>query len=149
MASLIVEIVTGERVVYRAEDVSMVVAPGADGALGILPHHAALISLLSYGELRIKRGAQEESLVVFGGFIEVAHDKVVILADAAERATEIDLDRAEAARRRAETTLTQRREETQSIAEAEAALRRAAIRIRVGRRRHAGRAMPAPGTNEP
>lgn len=149
MASLTVEIVTGERVVYRADDVSMVVAPGADGTLGILPHHAALISLLSYGELRIKRGGQEESLVVFGGFIEVAHDRVVILADAAERATEIDLERAEAARHRAEAALSQRREDAQTLAEAEAALRRAAIRLRVGRRRRAGHGAPQPVTNEP
>lgn len=148
MATLAVEIVTGERVVYRADDVNMVVAPGADGTLGILPHHAALISLLAYGELRIKRGGQEESLVVFGGFIEVTHDKVVVLADSAERAAEIDLARAEAARRRAEEELA-RRQDTVSITQAEAALRRSAIRLRVGRRRHAGRGAPVPATNEP
>lgn len=148
MATLAVEIVTGERVVYRADDVEMVVAPGADGTLGILPRHAPLISLLAYGELRIKHGGQEDSLVVFGGFIEVAHDKVVILADSAERASEIDLERAEAARRRAETELVNR-QDTVSIAQAEAALRRAAIRLRVGRHRRGTHGAAQPITNEP
>ncbi|MGB3305438.1 MAG: ATP synthase F1 subunit epsilon, partial [Thermomicrobiales bacterium] len=102
MAKLSVEIVTGERVVYEANDVDMVVAPGSEGSLGILPGHAQLISLLNYGELRIKKGGEEESLVVFGGFIEVTHNKVIVLADSAERASEIDIERAEAARARAE-----------------------------------------------
>ena len=101
MAKLHVEIVTGERVVYTENDVDMVVAPGADGTLGILPHHAPLITTLANGELRIKKGGSEQSIVVFGGFMEVTPEKVIVLADSAERAEEIDVARAEAARRSA------------------------------------------------
>jgi F-type H+-transporting ATPase subunit epsilon len=153
MAKLTVEIVTGERSVYKEDDVDMVVAPGADGTLGILPNHAPLISLLATGELRIKKGGQEESLVSFGGFIEVVANKVLILADSAERVEEIDLARAEQSRAQAEEAI-RNRQSTQDIAEAEAALRRAAVRLRIGqRRRSSGRPVP-PGmgtgsNNEP
>jgi F-type H+-transporting ATPase subunit epsilon len=137
VAKLNVEIVTGERSVYQEEDVDMVVAPGADGSLGILPSHAPLISLLSSGELRVKKGGQEESLVIFGGFIEVVNDKVLVLADSAERVEEIDLARAEDARERAEDAI-RNRESIADLAEAEEALRRAAIRLRIGQRRRSG-----------
>jgi len=143
MASLSVEIVTGERVVYERDDVSMVVAPGAEGSLGILPSHAPLVSLLKEGELRVVSGGDEESIAVHGGFIEVVNNKVVVLADTAERASEIDLERAEAARVAAEEALRNVRER-QDIARAEAALRRAAVRLRVGRaRRMRGQERPA------
>lgn len=141
MAKLSMELVTGERVVYQADDVDMIVAPGSEGTLGILPNHAALISLLDAGELRVKKGGSEESLIVFGGFIEVLDNRVIILADTAERAEEIDLERAANARELAEESL-QNRAERQSIAEADAALRRAALRLKVGervRRRSTGR----------
>ena len=133
MAKLSMELVTGERVVYQADDVDMIVAPGSEGTLGILPNHAALISLLDAGELRVKKGGSEESLIVFGGFIEVLDNRVIILADTAERAEEIDLERASDARERAEHSLRDRAE-LQSIAEADAALRRAALRLKVGER---------------
>src|SRR5262245_39258142 len=107
-SKLSVEVVTGERVVYSAQDVDMVVAPGADGQLGILPRHAALFTLLAAGEMRIKKGAGEQSLVVFGGFLEVANNRVLVLADTAERVEEIDIDRAEIARQRAQTRITDR-----------------------------------------
>lgn len=134
MAKLSVEIITGERVVYQQTDVDMVVAPGSEGTLGILPSHAPLVSLLSQGELRVKKGGGEESLVVFGGFIEIVDDKVIILADSAERVDEIDLARASEARQSAETAL-QNREDVVDLEEAEASLRRAAIRERIGQRR--------------
>src|SRR5690606_4026475 len=95
------------------------------------------------GELRITRGGTEEELVIFGGFLEVVNNKVLILADSAERVDEIDLARAEQAREKAEQAIRDRKT-TQDIAEAEAALRRAAIRLRVGQRRRGGR--PGPGT---
>ncbi|HWV23198.1 MAG TPA: F0F1 ATP synthase subunit epsilon [Thermomicrobiales bacterium] len=141
MATLTMELVTGERVVYQADGVDEIIAPGSEGTLGILPNHAALISLLDAGELRVKKGGSEESLVVFGGFIEVLDNRVIVLADSAERAEEIDLERASSARERAETSLHERGER-QSVEEAEAALRRAAVRLKVGervRRRHSGR----------
>ena len=108
MAKLSVEIVTGERVVFTEDDVDMVVAPGSDGTLGILPRHAPLITTLAAGELRVKKGGREQSIVVFGGFMEVTPEKVIVLADTAERAEEIDVARAEAARRRAEEALANR-----------------------------------------
>ncbi len=138
MAKLQVEIVTGERVVFTDTDVDMVIATGSDGTLGILPHHAPLISTLAMGELRIKKGATEQSIVVFGGFIEVTPEKVVVLADTAERAEEIDVARAEAARHKAEQAVANR-SETVSLAEAELSLRRAAIRLKIGQRRHTPR----------
>lgn len=135
MAKLHVEVVTGERIVFAMDDVDMAVVPGVDGMLGILPGHAQLISLLTNGELRVKKGGAEESIVVFGGFVEVSHDRVTILADTAERASEIDIERAEAARTNAEETK-RNRADAVSIADADAALRRAAVRLRIGRRRH-------------
>ncbi len=134
MAKLQVEIVTGERVVYTEDDVDMVVAPGIDGTLGILPRHAPLITVLASGELRVKKGGQEESLVVFGGFMEVTPEKVIVLADTAERAEEIDIARAEQARHQAETSLSRRDTEI-DLAQAELSLRRAALRLRIGERR--------------
>src|SRR3954470_17417322 len=100
MAKLQVEVVTGERVVFQETDVDMVVAPGADGVLGILPRHAPLISTLAAGELRIKKGGREQSLVVFGGFIEGTPERVIVLAHTAEPAEEIDVARAEESRQR-------------------------------------------------
>ncbi|MDI3340555.1 MAG: F0F1 ATP synthase subunit epsilon [Sphaerobacter sp.] len=143
MAKLSVEVVTGERVVYQEDDVDMVVAPGADGALGILPRHAPLISLLSLGEMRVIKGGQEQSLAVFGGFIEVAQNRVRVLADTAERAEEIDLARAEEARRRAEARLSRQRADI-DLVRAELALRRSLIRLRVGQRRRGRAPTPPP-----
>jgi F-type H+-transporting ATPase subunit epsilon len=135
MAKLSVEIITGERVVYEETDVDMVVAPGADGSLGILPRHAPLFTLLSLGEMRVIKDGDEESLAVFGGFLEVSNDHIRILADAAERAEEIDVDRAEEARSRAESFRTEgRRGATEDMIRADAAMRRSMVRLRVGRR---------------
>jgi F-type H+-transporting ATPase subunit epsilon len=146
--TLDIEIVTAERVVYREEGADMVVAPGGAGALGILPEHAPLISTLSYGELRIKKGNVEESILVYGGFIEVANNKVLVLADTAERADEVDLARAEEARKRAESSIAGRRE-TVELAEAQASLRRANLRLRVGQKRGARRGAPRGGGDLP
>ena len=139
MAKLRVEIVTGERVVFTEEGVDMVVAPGADGTLGILPQHAPLITTLASGELRVKKGAEEQSILVFGGFMDVTGDRVIVLADTAERAEEIDVARAEQARQRAETSVANR-QSTIELEHATDALRRANLRLRVGQRRGARRA---------
>lgn len=139
MPSLSFELVTADRVVLQEDGVDMVVAPGTDGVLGVLPHHVPLITTLQPGELRVKRGAEETSMVVTGGFMEVTPDKVLVLADAAERSDEIDLARAEEARRRAEERLAMS-SDTVDATRAEAALRRAMARIRIGqRRRSSGR----------
>ncbi|HYI16490.1 MAG TPA: F0F1 ATP synthase subunit epsilon [Thermomicrobiales bacterium] len=140
-----VEVVTAERVVYAETDVDMVVAPGAEGSLGILPKHAPLFSLLSAGEMRIKKAGQEQSIVVFGGFLEVANNRILILADTAERVEEIDIQRAEEARQRAEARLSQRGQAGGlDLALAEASMQRAAVRLRVAQRRQSGRARPGP-----
>ncbi len=134
MAKLQVEIVTGERVVYSEDDVDMVVAPGIDGTLGILPRHAPLITVLAAGELRVKKGGGEESMVVFGGFMEVTPEKVIVLADTAENLDEIDLAQAEEARRNAEASIANRGESI-DLEQAQASLRRANLRLRLGQRR--------------
>ncbi|MDQ3549267.1 MAG: F0F1 ATP synthase subunit epsilon [Chloroflexota bacterium] len=139
-----VEVVTGERVVYAESDVDMVVAPGADGSLGILPKHAPLFSLLAAGEMRIKKDGREQALVVFGGFLEVANNRVLVLADTAERVEEIDIQRAEQARQRAEARLGERGQAGMDLALAEASMQRAAVRLRVAQRRQSGRARPGP-----
>jgi F-type H+-transporting ATPase subunit epsilon len=125
-----VQIVTAEREVYAAEGVDMVVAPGSEGVLGIMARHAPLLTTLQPGEIRVKKGATEEALAVGGGFLQVARDQVLILADTAERADEIDEARAEEARRRAEEQIAQR-QSNQDIAIAEVELRRALIRLKV------------------
>ncbi len=130
MASIRLDIVTAERSVY-AEDVDMVIAPGVEGQLGILPHHAPLMTTLQAGELRVKKGGEEVSLAISGGFLEVRPDRVVVLADAAERAGEIDMARAEEAKRRAQELLAERRAPGIDVALEEASLHRALTRIKV------------------
>jgi F-type H+-transporting ATPase subunit epsilon len=137
--SLRLEIVTVERLLY-SKDVDMVIAPGIEGQLGILPRHAPLLTALTYGELRVKRDDEEEAFAISGGFMEVQPDRVVVLADTAERAEEIDLERAQAARLRAEERLRVQTQERVDFARAEAALRRSLTRIKVAeaRRRRGG-----------
>ena len=129
MATFRLDIVTVERAVY-SEEVDMVIAPGVEGQLGILPHHTPLMTTLQAGELRIKKGGGEVSLAISGGFLEVRPDRVVVLADAAEKAEEIDVARAEAAKRRAQQLLTERPSGINE-ARAEAALRRSLARLKV------------------
>ena len=128
MPSLKLEIVTAERVVY-AEEVDAVVAPGMEGQLGILPHHAPLMTTLQAGELLVRRGSEEDSLAISGGFLEVRPDRVIVLADSAERAGEIDVARAEAAKKRAEQRLVDSRVSGLDTARCEAALQRAMVRL--------------------
>jgi len=128
MSSLKLDVVTAERVVY-SEDVDAVIAPGVEGQLGILPHHAPLMTILQAGELRVRRGGEEDSLAISGGFLEVRPDRVIVLADTAERADEIDMARAEAAKQRAEQRLGDRRVSGLDDSRAEAALRRAMARL--------------------
>jgi F-type H+-transporting ATPase subunit epsilon len=141
-----VEIVTAESVIYSEGGVDEVVAPGIEGELAVLPRHAAFITILEAGEMRIMRSGAEEVMAITGGFLEVRNDRVVVLADAAERADEIDIERAEAARRKAEETLREKAE-LADLAQTQAALMRALARLRVaekrGRRGRGG--APRPG----
>jgi F-type H+-transporting ATPase subunit epsilon len=138
MATLHLEIVTQERRLYTG-DVDMVVAPGSDGEMGILPHHASLLTTLKEGVLKVKHDGREDLFSIGGGFLEVQPDRVIVLADAAERAEEIDLARAEEARRRAEELLKERPAGV-DIEKALTSLRRAQIRVAVAQKRGGRRA---------
>jgi F-type H+-transporting ATPase subunit epsilon len=146
MAQIRCEVVTAERTVFE-DEVDMVLAPGMSGQLGILPNHAPLMTALSFGELILRRESlPDEFIAIGGGFMEVGPEHVIILADSAERAEEIDVARAEEARQRARETMAQRRKEDVDFARAEAALRRSVIRIKVAqRRRRAGGRRPEAG----
>lgn len=129
------EIVTPERQAY-ADDVDAVVLPGSEGELGVLPHHAPLVSTLGAGELRIRKGGTEESFAIFGGFLQVRPDKVVVMAELADLASDIDLEAAREAQRQAQKALETGYVEGVDLTAARAALQQALIRIRVAERRH-------------
>lgn len=132
------EIVTQERLVY-SEKVDMVVVDGLDGRLGILPNHSQLLTGLKVSELLVRRGKIEEVFAVSGGVLDVRPDRILVLADTAEHSDEIDLKRADEARKRAEKFLETQWRVAASTAESQldmmSALRRANVRLRVGRQR--------------
>jgi F-type H+-transporting ATPase subunit epsilon len=140
MAKLTVEIVTAERQVYNETDVDMVVAPGSEGVLGILPRHAPLLTMLRPGPLRVKKGGSEQEMAVAGGFLQVNADRVLILADQAVRADEIDAAAAEQARHQAEQALQEanRGGDPVQIQAARLALQTSMVQLRVVRRRRGG-----------
>src|SRR5690606_34180000 len=98
---LTLQIITPERVVFEEGNVDSLTVPGAEGELTILPQHAALMTALKPGPVVMRRGGEEIDLALSGGFMEVRDDKIILLADTAERSDEIDQARAEEARRRA------------------------------------------------
>jgi F-type H+-transporting ATPase subunit epsilon len=133
MATFRLEIVTAERMVF-SDDVSAVIAWGVEGQLGILPHHAPLMTMLQPGDILIRKDKEEEFFVISGGFLEVRPDKVIILADACERVDEIDIARAEEAKRRAQETMKAAPLGADAAA-AEAALRRSLARLKGAERK--------------
>ena len=133
MVTFRLELVTAERTVY-SDDVNMMIVWGQEGQLGILPHHAPLMTMLQPGELIIRKDDQEIYMAVSGGFLEVMNDRVVILADTSERAEEIDMKRAEEAKQRAEN-IAKSQLEKKDLAAAEAALRRSLTRLKVARKK--------------
>ena len=132
---LLLEIVTPERLAY-SDTVDSVQLPGSEGELGVLPHHAPLLTTLGFGELRIRRGGEEEFFAIAGGFLQVRPDKVVVMAETADMASEIDLERAQEARREAEKALEGAPTDAVDLAAARAQLQQALLRIRVAERRH-------------
>lgn len=127
------DVITPDRTVFSGQVVSLV-APGAEGYLGILAHHAPLLAALGVGEGRVTdTEGRELHFAVSGGFLEVAENRAILLADAAERADEIDVTRAEAARKRAEDARSGRPQGDEMYASAEAALARALNRLRIAR----------------
>jgi F-type H+-transporting ATPase subunit epsilon len=133
--TLHLEIVTPERLAY-SDDVDMVLVPGLEGELGILPHHTPLVSLLGMGELKIRKGADEESFAIIGGFLQVRPDKVVVMAETASLASEIDLEKAQEARRQAQRALESGYHEGADLVSARAAMAQALLHVRVAERRH-------------
>ena len=144
---MMLEIITAERQVY-GEEVDMVIAPGIDGQLGILPHHAPLMTVLQPGEITIRKGGSDDYLAVTGGFLEVLGNRVSVLADAAERSDEIDEERAQEAIRRAQERITGQPAEME-LGRAVASMRRAQIRLDLVRRRRprAGMGQPPPASS--
>ncbi|MDP6350069.1 MAG: F0F1 ATP synthase subunit epsilon [Chloroflexota bacterium] len=134
MAKLTVELVIPERHVLAEEGVDVVVAPGIDGELAVLPSHAPLVTELSPGVVVLQRGGEEDILAVSGGFLEVLGDTVTVLADTSERSDEIDLERAQAARDRALEAMSLTMTPSE-VLEARIRLLRALARIRAARRR--------------
>ncbi len=133
-------VVTIERQVYSADDVDMVNVPGIEGVMGILPRHSPVVTALREGDLEIIRGENREHLAIGGGFMQVRNSEVVVMADVAEKADEIDEDRAEQARQRAQQALAEAGDRV-DMEKALAALRRAEVRLKVakrGRRRREG-----------
>ena len=128
MSTVKLEIVTPERKVYE-KDVDMVVVKGIAGELGILPNHIPLVTPLRIAPVKVKIGKEEELIAVHGGFMEVRKDKIVILAELAELPGEIDLDRAQKAKERAEGRL--RSKDESDLIRAEIALQKAINRINV------------------
>ena len=129
------EIVTPERQVY-SDTVDSVQVPGSEGELGVLPHHAPLVSTLGVGELRFRKDGTEESFAIVGGFLQVRPDRVVVLAETADLASDIDLDKAQEARREAERALESGFHEGADLSAARAQLQQALLRIRVAERRY-------------
>lgn len=129
MSHMLLEIVTPERKVFEKQ-IDMVVVKAIDGELGILPNHIPLVTPLKIGVVRAKHAEDEELVAVSGGFMEVRNNKVVILAESAELPGDIDLERALAAKVRAEKRMEQRRDEI-DFRRAEIALQKALNRIEV------------------
>ena len=136
MAGLTLTVVSPEREVLREDDIDMVVAPGIDGELGLMPRHAPLVTQLQAGTLRYRSGGDERFLTILGGFLQVMQDTVTVLADGSERSDEIDVERAERARSEAMRELEEARVggDDATVIRARLALLRALARIRTAQR---------------
>ena len=132
MASTIrLELVTPERLLL-AEEVDEVVAPGYEGEFGVLPEHTQFLAILNIGVLWYRKESAVEKIALGGGFAEVTPDRIVVMADTAERADEIDLERAQRARDRAEARLKELSLDDETHAKVRAALQRALVRMAAG-----------------
>ena len=140
MSPIKLDIVTAERLVY-SDEVDILVAPGIEGQLGILPQHVPLMTTLTAGEMMARKSGDAIYWAISGGFLEVQPDRIIVLADTAERDDEIDLARAEEAKRRAEERLGEHVPSIDS-SQAEAALQRSLARLKVGQRRRRRRDGP-------
>lgn len=138
------QIIALDKIAYE-DDVDIVVLPGEEGQLGVLPRHARIVTLLEPGEVLARKAGEETSLAISGGFAQIGPDSVTILSDAAEYAEDIDMDRAEEARRRAQERISNASATPDlELARAESALLRSMARIRVAERIAARRRRQAP-----
>jgi len=142
------EIVSQDKLVYQG-DADIVVLPGADGEMGILPHHAPLLTTLKFGVITVRAQEQETYFTVAGGVAEIQPEIITVLADAAENVAEIDVERAETARKRAEEALAKGVPvESDSYLKMEAALRRSNLRLDAVRRYRRGAPRPHRAVDE-
>jgi F-type H+-transporting ATPase subunit epsilon len=143
------DIVTQERTVY-SEEVEYVSLPGSEGVMGILPNHSSMLTALSFGEVMVRKDGDEEYFAIGGGFAEIRPDQVIILANSAEQAEEIDLERARVAREQAEKAMEEGvvDEDAARYEQVETDLMRAQIRLDVGRRRRTRLGVPELGSEE-
>jgi len=144
------EIVSQDRMVWEG-DADIVVVPGVAGEMGILPNHAPLLSTLKFGILKVRSKGAEEVFTIAGGVIEVQPALITVLADSAENVAEIDVARAEDARKRAEQILKEGPpKDTDAYLKLEAALRRSNLRLEAVRRFRGGKRsrMPSMGQTE-
>jgi F-type H+-transporting ATPase subunit epsilon len=125
-----VEVVTQEKKIFEEREADMVVVPGAEGEMGILPHHAPILTTLSFGELIVRKANAEERFVIYGGVVDVRPDKVVVLADMAESSFDLDAQKIEEARERAEKMMKEGVPEHINRA-AELELRRAELALKI------------------
>lgn len=134
---MIVEVITPEKTVVKEDHIDEVLAPTSTGQIGILPHHINLVTQLTQGEVIIKKQGKEQVYALTGGFLEVAHGKVTILADYAASAEEINVEKAIEAQKRAEEILKNKKEHVseRDFAIAEAELRKSLLQINVAKRR--------------
>ena len=138
------DIITQEKTVFSGQ-VDAVNLPGSEGRMGILPNHTALLTTLGFGEVIVRSAGEEEFFAIGGGFAEVQPDRVIILADSAEHAEAIDIERAERARENAEKFMAEGvPEDPERYAQIRASLQRAQIRIDVAHRRRRRATMAAP-----
>lgn len=130
-------ITTPEKTVFN-EEVEKILVPTEKGQIGVLPHHINLVSQLTSGEMIITAKGKEKVLAITGGFLDVQHDNVTILADYAEHAEEIDLEKARTAQKRAEEVLSKKTHDVTDpdIIRAEGELRRALLQQHIAQRRH-------------
>jgi F-type H+-transporting ATPase subunit epsilon len=136
------EIISQDRIVFQGP-ADIVVLPGTDGEMGILPHHAPLLTTLKYGIIKVRSQGQENIFTVAGGIAEIQPDIITVLADAAENVEEIDVTRAEASRKRAEESLAKGiPADSEGYLRMEAALRKSNLRLDAVRRYRHGPAKP-------
>jgi F-type H+-transporting ATPase subunit epsilon len=134
MKRLKLVILTQESLVWEGE-VDLLVAPGSEGQIGILPSHAAMLTKLDGGELYIIQGPKMDVLAISGGLLDVHNDQITVMADSAVRAADIDIYKVEQAKKKAEEALKEKLS-SREYALAEADLRKAVMELKVARRRH-------------